>query len=48
MGKLNLDEKQIEKVMELNEIAKERAWKPANLNALTRSDREAVLERWLQ
>ena len=47
MGNLNLDEKQIEKVMELNEIAKERAQKPADLNALTRSDREAALERWL-
>jgi signal transduction histidine kinase len=48
MGELTLNEKQTEKVMELDEIAKECARKPVELNALTRSDREAALERWLQ
>jgi len=47
MGKLNLDKKQIEKVLELDAIAKERARKPVDLDALNRSDREAALERWL-
>ncbi len=48
MGELNLDRKQIEKMMELDEIAKERSRKPAELNALARSDRETALERWLR
>ena len=48
MGELHLDEKQIEKVMELDEVAKECARKPAELNALARSDREVALERWLE
>jgi signal transduction histidine kinase len=33
--------------MELDEIAKERGRKPADLNAITRSDREAEVESWL-
>jgi PAS domain S-box-containing protein len=48
MDKASLDEKQIEKVLELDEIAKERARQPVELNALNRSDREAALEQWLQ
>jgi PAS domain S-box-containing protein len=48
MHELSLDEKQLEKVSELDEIAKERARHPAELNALTRSDREAALEQWLK
>lgn len=48
MGALDLDQKQIAKVMELDEIARQRARKPAELNAVTRSDREATLERWLK
>jgi signal transduction histidine kinase len=47
MGKLCLDEKLTAKVMELDEVATERARKPAELNALIRSDREAALEEWL-
>jgi PAS domain S-box-containing protein len=47
MGKLCLDEKLTRKVMELDEVASERASKPAELNALTRSDRETALEKWL-
>jgi len=48
MRELSLDEKQTEKLSELDEIAKQRARQPAELNAITRSDREAALEQWLQ
>ncbi|NIP72737.1 MAG: hypothetical protein GWO16_06730 [Gammaproteobacteria bacterium] len=48
MGEVSLDERRIEKVLELDEIAKQRARQPVELNALTRSDREAALEQWLQ
>jgi PAS domain S-box-containing protein len=48
MRELSLDEKQIAKVSELDEVAKERARRPAELNALARSDREDDLERWLE
>ena len=48
MAELKLEKKQVDQVLALDEIAKELARKPADLNALTRSDREAVLERWLK
>jgi PAS domain S-box-containing protein len=48
MRELTLDEKQIEKLSELDETAKHRACQPAEMNAITRSDREAALEQWLQ
>jgi PAS domain S-box-containing protein len=48
MGQANFDIKQIEKVLQLDEIAKQRARQPMELNALTRSDRESALEKWLQ
>jgi len=48
MAELKLEKKQVDQVLALDQIAKERARKPADLNALTRSDREAVLERWLE
>jgi len=48
LGQANLDQKQIQKVLELEEMAKERAGKPIELNAITRSDRETALEAWLQ
>ncbi len=48
IGRLCLDGRLTEKLMELDEAAKERAGKPAELNALTRSDREADVEDWLQ
>jgi len=48
MSEANLDEKQTEKILELDETAKERARKPAQLKAITRSDREVALEKWLQ
>jgi PAS domain S-box-containing protein len=48
MNELNLDERQIDKVKELDEIARQRAAKPVALSALARSDREAAIEQWLQ
>jgi PAS domain S-box-containing protein len=48
MAELKLEKKQVDRVMELDQIAKERGRKPADLNALARSDREAALERWLE
>ncbi len=47
MGEASLDEKQVAKVLELDQVAKQRARQPVELNALTRSDREAALEQWL-
>ena len=43
-----LDDVQFANVLALEEIAKERARKPIELNAITRSDREAALEKWLR
>jgi PAS domain S-box-containing protein len=48
MGALNFGQRQNEKLVELDELARERARKPAVLNALSRSDREAELEKWLE
>ncbi len=48
MREVSFDEKQIGKLSELDEIARRRSREPAALNALTRSDREAALEQWLQ
>ena len=48
MAELKLEKRQVDRVLELDEIAKERGRKPADLNAITRSDREAVVESWLQ
>jgi PAS domain S-box-containing protein len=48
MYQASFNEEQIKKVLELDEIAKERARQPVELNALTRSDNEAALEQWLQ
>ncbi len=48
MGEQKFDPTQLETMAELDRTARERALKPAELNALVRSDREAALERWLQ
>jgi PAS domain S-box-containing protein len=48
MREASLDEEQIEKLSELDEIAKQRAREPAKLNALNRNDRETALEQWLE
>ena len=44
----NLDKRQQEELLKLDEMAKQRALKPVELNAITRSDRETALEEWLQ
>jgi PAS domain S-box-containing protein len=48
MAEANLDKQQMEKVIELDEIAKKRAQQPIEMNAITRSDRESALEEWLR
>ncbi len=48
MGEAPLDDMRVRKILELDELAKRRAQQPAEMNALTRSDREAALEGWLQ
>ena len=47
LGQQKLEKKQLDHLVELYRIARERARKPAELNALARSDREAALEAWL-
>jgi signal transduction histidine kinase len=47
LGDLNLNEAQREALLTLDRLAQARARKPAYLNALTRSDREAEWETWL-
>ncbi len=47
MGELSFDQRQVEKLSELDEAAKQRSRQPVELNALTRSDRETTLEAWL-
>jgi PAS domain S-box-containing protein len=48
MGLLNLDKTRVAKMIELDSEIKERALKPAELNALMRSDKEEAIEEWLQ
>jgi PAS domain S-box-containing protein len=48
MGLLNLDKTRVAKMIELDSKIKERARKPAELNALMRSDQEEAIEEWLQ
>ncbi len=48
IGELNLDEKQLDKVIAFGRLARERAKQPAEMNALTRSDRESEMEDWLE
>jgi PAS domain S-box-containing protein len=47
MAALDLEAKQRARIAELDQVAKERSRNPADLNALTRSDRETDLEQWL-
>jgi PAS domain S-box-containing protein len=47
MAELKLDEKQVQQVIALDQIAQDRAHNPADLTALARSDLEAGLEQWL-
>jgi len=48
LSEAGLDKGHLEKLSELDEMAKQRALKPVELNAITRSDRESALEQWLQ
>ena len=48
LGESKLDEAQLEKLVELYKVARERAEKPADMRAIVRSDRENALEEWLR
>jgi signal transduction histidine kinase len=48
LGELNLSETQLESLLALDQLARERAKQPADMDALARSDREAELESWLK
>ncbi len=48
LAALDLGPSHLDKLVELDRFARERATKPANLNAIGRSDREAVLQDWLE
>jgi len=48
LGEQQLDAAQLRKLVELDQMAWERARKPAHLSAIVRSDREVVLEQWLK
>jgi PAS domain S-box-containing protein len=47
IGELNLEKKQLDQIKILGQFAKDRAMQPDDMNALTRSDREADMEEWL-
>jgi PAS domain S-box-containing protein len=48
IGALNLEKKQIDKVIALGQLAGESAKRPDDADALFRSDRESALEDWLE
>jgi len=47
LGELDLTDPQLESLLALDELAQKRAKQPPDLDMLTRSDREAELEDWL-
>ena len=47
LGELNLSAEQMETLLALDEVARTRAFQPADLDSLARSDREAAVEEWL-
>jgi signal transduction histidine kinase len=47
LGELSLTESQLGLLLSLDERARERATKPADMDSLARSDRESELEAWL-
>jgi signal transduction histidine kinase len=47
LGKLGLADSQLASLLALDKLAGERARKPADMDSLTRSDRESELEIWL-
>ncbi|MCG6947883.1 MAG: PAS domain S-box protein [Acidobacteria bacterium] len=48
LGKYKLNPAQLDRLVELDRLARDRAKKPADISALDRSDREIALESWLQ
>jgi signal transduction histidine kinase len=48
LGELDLTQEQLESFLSLDELAQQRAKKPADMDSLTRSDREYELEDWLE
>jgi PAS domain S-box-containing protein len=48
LGESKLDPTQLERLVELYRVARERAEKPADMKAIIRSDRENALEDWLK
>ena len=48
LGESKLDQAQLGKLVELYQVARERAEKPVDIKAITRSDRENALEEWLE
>lgn len=47
LGELNLAETQLASLLALDQLARERARQPADMDSLARSDREVELESWL-
>jgi signal transduction histidine kinase len=47
LGELNLTESQLDSLLALDELARQRAKQPPDMDSLTRSDRENELEAWL-
>lgn len=47
IGALNLEKRQLDKIMDLGRLARERGKQPIDMNALTRSDRENEMEALL-
>jgi PAS domain S-box-containing protein len=48
LGESKLDQAQVGKLVELYQVARDRAGKPVDIKAITRSDRENALEEWLR
>jgi PAS domain S-box-containing protein len=48
LGKHKLDRAQLDRLVELDRLARDRATKPTGISALDRSDREIALEDWLK
>ena len=48
LGESKLDQAQLGKLVELYQVARDRAEKPVDIKAITRSDRENALEEWLR
>ena len=47
LGEQKLEQAQLDRLVELYRVARERARKPAETNAIIRTDREVALEHWL-